>query len=499
MLTDLTFLQPGQTFPPQVETERLTLYTDNELLFSTKHEKVWKGAFDKIAARLRRLGSNVEVILNYHQLLSKKTADFVCGEPPEVEFAGKEKATSQDETETTAQKPKSENDLLDAALKKQRFFAKLYEAIIDVSRYGNGVMRIVDKRISVSAPRHWFPVVDPRDIKEITHHVIAYPTAPDPDARGVYKELYAEIHEPGYIEIRRYEFHSAINADGTIGGTIGQPITDDLDTWERISTGLSDFAVQPLTNVTHSSSIYGLDDYTIINSLVRDVMWRIYNADIVLDKHSDPSLSGPKSALSYDPKFNTYFLDLANYFSRQTSEDPDVKYITWDGNLDANFKQIDLLLQQIYILSEMGTAFLEGSDSGGANSGTALRLKLVSPRVKAQRIKGLNDTPVRNLISMLGYVNGINVDPDDLQLTWFDGIPEDRVEDAQRWNVEAAGKQTKSIWTILKERGLSDEEADEELEQIRIEAMASSGSMMAATDPTAVLNPEDDAESEAVI
>ena len=69
----------------------------------------------------------------------------------------------------------------------------------------------------------------------------------------------------------------------------------------------------------------------LLTAIVAKIMWRVHCIDNVLDKHSDPSLSGPSSALSYDDKFQKYYLDLGKYFMRNSTDDPDTKYITWDG------------------------------------------------------------------------------------------------------------------------------------------------------------------------
>ena len=85
MLTNLNWLADGGAYPPLAEKERIERYSLNEKLFLSKHTEAWKSDFEEIARRLRRRSSDIETILNYQQLLSKKTADFVCGEPPTIE------------------------------------------------------------------------------------------------------------------------------------------------------------------------------------------------------------------------------------------------------------------------------------------------------------------------------------------------------------------------------------------------------------------------------
>lgn len=438
MLTDLNWLEAGMPYPPLPEKERIQRYEDHERLFLTQHERVWEGLFREMARRLRKPDKEVRTILNYHQLLSKKTADFVCGEPPVIETDG-------------------DTDSLVRMLAKQGFKTRLYEGIIDVTRYGNGVLKIVGRNLTQVDPQYWFPVVDPSDLKNVVTHVVAYPISPN--SSGDMTELYAEIHYPGLIETRTYGFDAKRKEIGS------------LRTHNRVKTGLDDFAIQVLTNVTHSGSLYGLDDYSLINSLVAKIMWRLHCADTVLDKHSEPSMSGPSSALTWDERLKTYYLDLGNYFRREHRDDPDPQYITWDGNLEANWKELEMLIQQLYILTEMGQAFLEGGGGGEAQSGTALKLRLVSPRIKAARLTNLNTDTVKTLIWLLAKVNGMNLNYDALGIKWRDGLPNDEVEEIQTL-VTATGGPIMSKFTALKQRGLSDDEIEDELEQMRVERAA---------------------------
>lgn len=438
MLTNLDWLNSGAVYPPEPESKRIKNYIKNEKLFLAERPDEWKELFDRLARKTKKTVADPDTILNYQQLLSKKTADFVCGEPPEIET-------------------EADTDGLDAVLSSAGWHTRLYEAFIDVSRYGNAVLKIVGKRITAVSPMYWFPIVDPADLKTVTQHVIAYPITPD--ARGQMTELYAEIHSIGGFEARTYGYDSVQKKIG------------ELRKSTKSVTGLADFAVQPLTNVTHSSSIYGIDDYSVINSIVAKLMWRLLCIDTVLDKHSEPSMAGPSSSLSYDERFKTYYLDLGNYFRRDSTDDPEVKYITWDGNLDAAYKEVEYLTNQLYILSEMGQAFLEGGGGGTADSGTALKLRMVSPRIKAARLVSMNDNTVKRLIVMLAGLNGIMLDEAALTLHWSDGLPDDFTETVTTLST-AVGGPIMSKYAALKRMGLSDDEAEAELEQMRTEAAA---------------------------
>lgn len=451
MLTNLDWLDKGRPYPPPSEAERIKAYDENERLFETKHMDVWADDFEKLAKRLKKRGIdfNVDTVLNYHQLLSKKTADFVCGETPTIELA-------------------SGGNKLDKILSDSQWASKLYEAFIDVSRYGNAIPKLVGDRLTAVAPRFWFPIVDMADLKHIVLHVIAYPVTPDD--KGVMTELYVEIHNIGSIETRLYKFDGEKNEVGAL-----------KEEGKTEQTGLDTFAVLPLTNVTHSSSVFGVNDYTIINSIVARILWRLHCIDKVLDKHSEPSVSGPSSALELDPKTGMYFLNLGTYFKRNSEQDPDLKYITWDGNLDASFKEIEVLLNQLYTLSEMGQAFSEAA-GGTSDSGEALKLRMVSPRIKAARLVGINNDTVKKTVALLAGANGLQVKLEDMNIHWYDGLPDDEKEQVEILTTATGGAPIMSQYSAIKRRGLSDKEVEEELEQMANEGAANAPSYLSSID-----------------
>ena len=65
MLTDLSFLDSGKSFPPDQERERLEEYKKNEQLFHTKVPQPWLNHFNEIAQRLGRTRAEISTIFGY--------------------------------------------------------------------------------------------------------------------------------------------------------------------------------------------------------------------------------------------------------------------------------------------------------------------------------------------------------------------------------------------------------------------------------------------------
>ena len=130
----------------------------------------------------------------------------------------------------------------------------------------------------------------------------------------------------------------------------------------------------------------------------------------------------------------------------------------------------------------MGQAFTEGDDAGAASSGTALKLRLVSPRVKAARLVGINESTVKTLICLFAQINSIVLDYEKLTLHWSDGLPVDETEQLQNLYTATGGKAIMSQYAAMKRMGLSDSEVEAELQQIADENAASAPIQLTAID-----------------
>ncbi|AYH40721.1 hypothetical protein A5N82_13445 [Christensenella minuta] len=439
MLTNLDWIGTGKPFPPECEKKRLERYEANEKLFEGKHKDVFGADFQKLADYLKKRNVDVNTVINYPQLLTKKTADFVCGEMPTI-TVGKKKS---DEL----------NDVLD----NMGFANTLYEAIMDVSRFGNSPVKVLGDRISIVPPENWYPVVDAYDTKHVTQHVIAF------YANG---GIYAEIHDIGKYEIRRYEAQKG--AGDKVPMKFGKLLSSEMKT-----TGADDYAVKVFSNVGQSKSIYGIDDYGVIADILRQLMWRLYCMDLILDKHSVPTVIGPRTALREDPITGEQIFVPGNYFPRDRETDAKPEYMTWEGNLQATQWEIDWLTNQLYTLSEMGAAFLEGAGKGEANSGTALRLRMTSPLIKARRVAGINTQTLKRVVRLVAMANNMKIDTKDIAAAWKDGLPDDRRENAEILAMATGNKPFMSQTTAVKEWGdLDDEAAQEEIDRIETEEAA---------------------------
>lgn len=410
MLRNLAWLEPGQAFPPLKERQRIRRYVENEALFDGEHfgevlrtrEQIYShegsiSVYKKCAERICQVIGNFEdvisfpVLLNYQRLMSLKMADLVCGEYPVI-------------TGVTSQENEALKDVRDVT----DFDAKLFATVIDISRYGDALWRVYfndegRKVFTCWDPKEWYPVVSQDGTNTITAHVLCWRVNLTESAEGLPPQwqLHAQIHWATGPKVGEYEYR--VYDLGSEGHTIGKLIKS-----ETVSTGLDGCAVFHLKAYSVTNTVYGYDDYMSVDSILAEIMTRVGQISVILDKHADPNITGPVTMLSIDPKTGEAHLKHGKFFAISQGEEKP-SYMTWDGQLSAAFEQLEFLVNQLYILSEMGAALL-GDQSGGtvAISGTAMRFKMVNPLAKARRIANSMTRPVRMLFSELSSDAEVN-------------------------------------------------------------------------------------------
>lgn len=462
MLTNLEFIRQGALWPPPAERSRLERYDAHRRLFAGEHVEVYENQLARIQRVIGNFGDLVgyAVVPNYQRLISLKTADLLASEPPEIALEG------DDDTMKV-------RELLAA----NNFAVTLYQVAIDLSRYGDALLVVRRDtsgrgRIGIGQPSTWFPVVNPLDMQEFTAHVIAWAEELDDGRAG---RLHIQVHRPGHYE---YRIHTLL--EGKIGAPLQSPKT--------INTGLAGVAVFPLRGVMTSDRVYGHDDYTPVDSIISEIMVRIGQISRILDKHAAPSMQGPLSAVEEDENSENYVVRAGNYFIRGNVNDPEVAYLTWDGQLSSAFEQIKRLQEQLYALSELGGALLGDPDHmGGAESARALKLRMINPLAKVARIATNITAPLKEAIAACTQLddNFQSIQAKDIRINWFDGLPDDETEDQELIQIQNGGKPTMShLRSIMQANYMDEDQAQEELDRIREEDAAAMPVSLSVIDKT---------------
>ncbi len=327
-------------------------------------------------------------------------------------------------------------------------------------------------------------MVDKDNIKEFLYHCFCWVYIID-SKREKYG-LKVQIHkprEPSVCEEHIFEL------DGKVGSfKIGRELTNKKRM--ELETQLNVCPVFRVSNTPTSDRCFGIDDYSSIDSIVSELIIRVSQVSKVLDKFSSPAMTGPESALTYNDMLQRWELKMAEYYVRNNDTDPTPQFLTWDANMDANFRQIEFLVNQLYTISEMGSAVFGdlSHSAGNAASGTALRRLMISPLAKARRIANSYDRVIKQIISACASIYGASIEPSAIGIVWNDGLPSDPMEEANVMNVRTGGKATISRWSAIRQLdGLSDSDTDAEIEMIEADETAETMGVAPTNEPENVL------------
>jgi hypothetical protein len=118
--------------------------------------------------------------------------------------------------------------------------------------------------------------------------------------------------------------------------------------------------------------------------------------------------------------------------------DPDAHYMTWAADLASVEQEIVQLMQQLMIKLKLSPVLLTGENQGQAESGTALRIRLIPTLSKVRKFSTALKVAIPQIQSLkskldvaLMVPDSQAFEPEDVTVHIKDGIPDDPMEQAQ--------------------------------------------------------------------
>ncbi len=399
------------TYPPKGHQERIAAYERFEKLFLGQHREL----FNVVPARYQMLRY---IVANFAGLISRLSADLLFGEQPDF-VAAEEDAAAQ--------------EALTRIVERNNLHVTNYESALSNSFRGDAVLKVRWGRRSLAADKPeaiieevpagiYFPELDDDDVRRVLRVTLAWPKRDPADRRNVYLRL--EEHEPGLIRHRLFRFGG--------GRAVEQVPLATLDAYrdlpEEEETGLDHIPVFHVPNFRYGSRFWGISDYEGLESLFEALNNRVSQIDLVLDKHVAPKLILPPGFIDEDGKVR---FDQMEAIELAAGEQPP-SYLTWEGQLAAAGEQYNRLLDLLFITTETAPSAFGLDKFGIAESGRALRLRLLRTLAKINRKRLYYDTALKQALltaQILDVTHGAGAyQPAAPAIQWADGPPEDLVE-----------------------------------------------------------------------
>lgn len=448
-------------FPKQADEERLKSYDYYEKLYFGDHFDAFslkaEDNFSQQYAKLRY------VVANFPGLMSRVVADMLFSE--RVIFDANNK---------------NNQDFISKLLIENKLITQCYESALANSRRGDSVFKIriaprstnpSDKStiiIEEVNPNIYFPVLDPNAPRYTpVEDVLAWTFK-----AGGRVYLHKETHKAGYV------FHEIFRYDPDRKWIINRENPTAFGFNEVEETKVNRSLIFHIPNVRDGSSFFGTSDYRDLTQLFFALNNRLTKTDNILDKHSDPILAVPEGVIDENGTINKKALNMFEVDNQNPGFNKP-EYIVWNANLDAAFKEIDKMLDLLFMFSDISPSSM-GLDKGGqAESGRALKFKLIRTIAKRNRKKMYYDSALKELLKtslQLSMAWGIQIDgskassDETISINWGDGIINDETEMVDN-TVKRIDSGTMSKADAIAELdGLSPEEAKKKAKEIEDES-----------------------------
>lgn len=476
----MTLFKAGAQFPPQESIERLSRYERMRKLFEGNPLEVYARATEILkdsphAEQLRKL----YIAVNLADILATKPADLLVGDPPNYE-SGEDDASPE---QVALNQYVEENDLNqlihesatangyrgDAWIKSRFGYLQDYSELtrLGLDLPADATMEPIIEHVDACCV---FPETSRGNVKQFKAVNLATVEWVSARKRDI-PYLNVERHIPGYILYKRYRMEPSdlLTQYGALIQTY--TIVEEVDTGRaeaQIATGLPHIPVFHVPYKSVDNEWEGIGGLEKIESKLAAINDRLVQIDFILWKHADPTAYGPDLEVGSSVQFGGKYIPV-------TKDDVEPGYMTWDAQLDAAFKELDLLISAVFIMSEtpqwlFGTTMAGGGQGGTGTShtdGGAIKARFMPIISKVKRIRMHYDRAIRDALytcylfdKKFGDYKGKTVYP---TINWLDGIPRNPKEEAEIAAIRTGGKATLDVQTAVKRLDDADDDKANEI------------------------------------
>lgn len=474
----------GLPWPPEEHQPRLRRYARNYDLFRGRHEKVFVGGYKGEGETFRfAYDDTVEYIaVNFLGRLTRMLASRLFGEGVRI--------TAPEDRQETQQ-------FIDELYRNQRLEHLNMLAAQGASYRGDALYKVwYDAeqraiRIGTILPSIWFPEKDSLDQSRISAHVIGQILrGPDGDPDHYY--LWLERHEmrSGTSWISHTIYQASKGENGAFRYHPDKEVSPDIwRQWPKfanmepeVNTGIDAFLIVHVPNVqTEETSFWGVSDYDELLTLQAELNNRMTQRQDVLDKFVDPVFVGPANAAVIDPDSPSAVPSVNLADMKYIDMPPDGKmpagYLTWDASLSAVENEIRELVNSIAAVAGVDVQALKPMESIGPTSGRALKLGQMNTQTTVSGKHMTFGPALEELFSVatkLANARGVVLDgpkpeplePQQLNVQFSDGLPQDDIEDAQYQGERIAAGTQHPVDAIMQLDRLTRDQAEEKWQRI---------------------------------
>lgn len=457
--TDFEFLNANSKFPSDEVRGRAAVYRFRAKQYDGTY------AYNRyVTVLLNNIDTDIPysvITVNYFKLVVNKMIDLI---------------TNNDYTIKTGDL--AVDKLVNKLVERTGWRSAVNQAFFKVIKFGDCVMKTYKGGVSVTDPLTCFKVVDSNDTNKTLGVVLYEPLRQKIHGQLEYTKIRFEIHFKGKIYecVKQYSggFYT-----GTIGESVeytykGRTIKKEGNWYE---TGVDDVElVQWLTVNKEADGVYGESVFQDIQDIIFAMEKRLSIMNGLLDNQASPMLiMGMSSLEETEQGYRVKTIYTPNGGQVLVTEDRvgdkfmEPKPLQQVLDLSNSENMLDILRSYFYELSEMGKTFLSG-EYGGNISEETLNNTIKSAIDKANRVVTEVYDKIRDSLYALCKLNGIDVNREDITITFNIGRTDDdmRVAEICKTLIEAGILSKNTVRSRY--FGYNEEQSKQEQEQIDLES-----------------------------
>lgn len=458
--------KPSLAFPDKVSEQRQADYEKYDKLQCGDHFEAFNIASE---GKLKdQYGKLRYIVANFPGLISKVVADMLFSDPIKFNL-------QNDDSQA----------FIDALTFNNKLHIQNYESAVSNSARGDALYKLrigkryeTDEKSSIIIeninPYIYYPTLDQMNMQNSPkEEVLAWFV-------NIGGKMYVqkEIHTSGLITNQIWSYDK--DSKQLINQLIWRNFFPDQP--EIVETRVKRNLIVHVPNWRVGTEYFGISDYEDLLTLFLSLNNRITKIDNILDKHSNPILAVPDGFLNEDGEVNQQFLDVIEVPADGSGQKPE--YIVWNANLESAFKQIDHLIDSLFMYSEISPAAV-GMDKNTRNeSGIALKLKLIRTIAKKKRKERYYDQGLKEVMTLAQelaqvwpevetVMDGVVVPaPKQIEtpdISFGDGIVRDTLQAAQEEQIRISSGTTSQTDAIQRLDGVDEDVAEETVKEIQDE------------------------------
>lgn len=462
------------SFYPNVTKEhgqRIKRYRENKRLVKGDHFEILDKYTDVLPTYQQR---TVYVTTNLAGLIAKKSADFLFGENAIYSAGRSDDSPEQAKLEEWVRENELNITNYESALSNAYRGDSFYKV-----RWGQEHGGLVPKeldpfRVIIEAQNaeYVFPETYPNDSTRIMAYHIAVPS----EVAGTKGEewlLNVESHYPNRIIYRTFRMNPVAE---DVNGITSWRIYAEVEEPQEVETNVPFPLVVHVPNYATDDSWEGIDDITELKGLFSELNERLSQISEILSKHADPAMIVPQGTLvEGEDGQPQYRVGVDKVFEVMQGE-LEPKYLTWDGQLEYAFRELEKVIDIILMKAEIPAVALGVGDSGtSGSSGLAIKWRMNALLAKINRKRQYYDKALKRIFTIAQMLemdrrSKVDFEPFKPHVKFQDGLPKDEMEQATIMQIRTGAKATISQKRAIMElENVSEEQAQQILNELEDE------------------------------